>query len=198
MDLVKYVWNIKISHLKPKKSSVFLGILLFSFLLETFSTLLTMHCLKCLFHMNKHINKVVNVMFVENVSMWNVTSENISKKSTWLFWVPSWRYQYIWQLLQNQKVLIMASYSNNHYWSYTFLNPWALSYNRVVIFDFWQKPKIFFKILHCQPKFKKNLETNKLQKDSANKFSSKKTSLSLGESKPLSWISLNDSWICKK
>ena len=113
-----------------------------------------MPCLKCFFHVNIQIDKLVNVMFAEKVSMWNMTSENISKNSTWLFWVPSWRYQYIWQLLQNQKVLIMASYSNNHYWSYTFLNPWALSYNRVVIFDFWQKPKIFFKILHCQPKFK--------------------------------------------
>ena len=31
--------------------------------------------------MNKHKNKVVNVMFVENVSIWNVKSENIRKKA---------------------------------------------------------------------------------------------------------------------
>ena len=58
----------------------FVGVPLFSFLLEIFSTLLTLHCLTCIFHMIKHINKVVNVMFVENISIWNVTSENIAKK----------------------------------------------------------------------------------------------------------------------
>ena len=45
---------------QKKLSAFFVGVPLFSFLLEIF-----LHCLKGLFHMNKHINKVVNVMFVE-------------------------------------------------------------------------------------------------------------------------------------
>ena len=97
-----------------ESSAFFVGVPLFSFLLEIFSRLLTLHCLKCLFHMNNHIDKVVNVMFVEKVSIWNVTSENISKKSTWLFWVPSWKYQYFWQLLQNQKVPKNVMAISNH------------------------------------------------------------------------------------
>ena len=57
-----------------KKSGAFYeGVPLLSFLLEIFSTLLTLQCLKCLFHVIIHIDKVINVMFVENVSIWNVT-----------------------------------------------------------------------------------------------------------------------------
>ena len=108
MDFIKDVWNIEISKQEPKKSGAFfVGVPLFSFLLEIFSTLLILHCI---FYVNIHVDKVVNVMFVENVSILNVTSENISKKSTWLFLVQSWRYQYFWQLLQNRKVLGMASF----------------------------------------------------------------------------------------
>ena len=51
-----------------KKIGAFcVGVPLFSFLLEFLSTLLTLHCLKCLFHVNIHIDKVVNVMFVESI-----------------------------------------------------------------------------------------------------------------------------------
>ena len=118
---------LKCPNRNQKKSDAFyVGVPLLSFLLELLSTLLTLHCLKCLFHVNIHINKVRNVMFVENVSIWNVTSENISKKRILLFLVLSWSCQYFWQHLPNQKVQVMASFYNNHYWSYTFLNPWAL------------------------------------------------------------------------
>ena len=66
LDVLKDFINIKVSKQEPKKSNAFfLGVLLFSFLPEIFSTLLTLHCLKCLFHMNNHIDQVVNVMFVE-------------------------------------------------------------------------------------------------------------------------------------
>ena len=55
---------------EPKKSGAFfVDVLLFSFLLEIFSTLLTLLSLKCLFHVNDHRNKVVSVMFVEKVSI---------------------------------------------------------------------------------------------------------------------------------
>jgi hypothetical protein len=76
--------------------------------------------------MNSHINQVVNVMFVGKFSRWNLTPENISKKNTWLFLVPGWRFQYFRHLLQNPNLKLMAGFPNNHYWSYTFLNPWAL------------------------------------------------------------------------
>ena len=67
---------------KKKSGAFYIGVPLLSFLLEIFSTLLTLHYLKCLFHVNIHIDKVLNVMFVENVSIQNVTSEKISKKNT--------------------------------------------------------------------------------------------------------------------
>ena len=50
---------------QKKSGFFFVGVPLFSFLLEIFSTLLTLHCLKCIFHVNIHIDIVVNVMFVE-------------------------------------------------------------------------------------------------------------------------------------
>ena len=111
---------------QKKPSAFFASVPWFLFLLEIFSTLLTLHCPKCLFHMNNHINQVVNVMFVGKVSRWNVTSENICKKSTCFFLVPGRRFQYFRHLLQNPNLKLMASFSNNHYWAYTFLNPWAL------------------------------------------------------------------------
>ena len=41
------------------------GVWLFSYLLDIFSILLTLHCLKCIIHMNNHIDTVVNVMWME-------------------------------------------------------------------------------------------------------------------------------------
>ena len=93
LDFLKDVWNIEISIKEPKNTSAFFACVpWFSFILEIFSTLLTLHCLKCLFHMNSHINQVVNVRFVGKVSRLNATSENISKTSTWFFLVPGRRF----------------------------------------------------------------------------------------------------------
>ena len=39
----------------------------------------TMRCLKCLFHMNNHLNLFGSVTFVERISRRNGTSENICK-----------------------------------------------------------------------------------------------------------------------
>ena len=57
-------------NMNQKKSGAFyVGVPLLSLLREIFSTLLTLHCPKCIFHVNIHIDKVINVMFVENVSI---------------------------------------------------------------------------------------------------------------------------------
>ena len=79
------------------------------FFLELFLTLLTMHCIKGNFHMHNHINPVRNVMFVETISRWNDTSENICKKYTFFF-IPSWRFQHFWHNLQNLKLNLMTSF----------------------------------------------------------------------------------------
>ena len=47
-----------------------------NFFLEIFLKYLIMHCLKCLFHIDDHINLVGSGMFVETLSRWNGTSEN--------------------------------------------------------------------------------------------------------------------------
>ena len=48
--------------------------------------------------MKNHIAKVVNVLFVEKVLEWNVTSVNIIKKNTWLFFGSELEIQYYLQL----------------------------------------------------------------------------------------------------
>ena len=59
----------------------------FSLFIVKLSTHLTMHCLKCLFHMDNHIDLVGTVTFVERISWGNGTSENIWKKSLAFFWI---------------------------------------------------------------------------------------------------------------
>ena len=112
---LKY-WNLQTW---TKKSNAFyVGVLLLKFLLEIFSTLLTLHCLKCPFHVNIQIDKVINVMFVENISIWNVISENISKNNTWFFLGSMLEVSIFLTTFTQSK-----SFSNVH----TFLNPWALA-----------------------------------------------------------------------
>ena len=43
----------------------------FLFFLEIFTTLLTMQCPKCLFHIDNHIDQIMCVTFVEKVPRWN-------------------------------------------------------------------------------------------------------------------------------
>ena len=84
LDFVKDVSNIEISNQEPKETKCFFffaSVPWFSFLLEIFSTLLTLHCLKCLLYMNSHINQVVNVTSVRKVSRWNAISEISPKKA---------------------------------------------------------------------------------------------------------------------
>ena len=125
---LKY-WNLQTG---TKKTCVFfVGVPLFSFLLETFSTLLTLHCPKCILHVNIHIDKVINVMFVENISIWNVTSENYSKKTLdcFLFQVGDINISDNFYKIEKLKYRSVFFLSNNHYWFYIFLNPWALKRN---------------------------------------------------------------------
>ena len=95
-------WNHRKGTKKTK--SLFCTCFLILVFLEIVLTLLTLLCLNCLFHMNNHIYKVVYVMFVEIVSWWNVTSENICKTSTNFFLVPGWSSQHFKHLLKNPKL----------------------------------------------------------------------------------------------
>ena len=52
-------------------------------------------------------------------------TEHLQKRHK-IFLVPVWRLQYFRHILQNPNLKQMASCPNNHYWAYTFLNPWAL------------------------------------------------------------------------
>ena len=106
-------WNLLIGTKKNKCFYCTCFVILF--LLEIFSTLLTLLCPICLFHMNNHIDKVVHVMFVETVSGWNVTSKNIFKKSTNFFFAPGRRFQHFKHILQNAKLYLLASFSSNHW-----------------------------------------------------------------------------------
>ena len=73
------------------------------FSLKYFLTLFTWKCFKCLLHMNTHIYKVILVICVEKSSRWNSRWENIRKKSTNIFLVPSQIYQDSRHLFQNPK-----------------------------------------------------------------------------------------------
>ena len=90
----KMFWKLLYLCLGTKKNHVlFLQVFRFSqFSLEIPSTHLTMHCHKCLFHMNNHINQVVSGMIVERTSRPICTSKNIEKKSTWVFLVSGRRF----------------------------------------------------------------------------------------------------------
>ena len=69
LDFIKYVFNLDIFNWEPKKMALYLQVLGDSmFFLEIFPTHFTMHCPKCLFHMDNHIDQVGNVMFVEIIS----------------------------------------------------------------------------------------------------------------------------------
>ena len=62
---------------KKKCGAFFVSVPWFSFFIEKLSTHLTIHCLKCLFHMDNHIDFVGTVTSVERISWQNGTSENI-------------------------------------------------------------------------------------------------------------------------
>ena len=110
-----------------KKSVLFFAyVLWFLFLLEIFSTLLTLLCINCPFYMNNHIDKVVFVMFVEIFFRWNVKSENIHKKAPHFCFIPGWRSYHFRYLLQNPKLFVMSSFPVITHLTYTCLSPSAL------------------------------------------------------------------------
>ena len=97
-----------------------------TFHIETFSTNMTFITFSIrIFTWKRHLRQC-NVKSVENILKKEmIITEHINKKHQ-IFLVPVWRYQYFIHLLQNPNLKLMASFLNNHYWSYTFLNPWAL------------------------------------------------------------------------
>ena len=50
--------------------------------------------------------------------------------------VPVLRFQHFRHLLQDPNLKLMASFPNNHYWAYTFLNSWALPLVCAVVYMF--------------------------------------------------------------
>ena len=117
---------------------LFSSILWFSFLFELFSTLLKLHCQKCLFHINIHIDLSCK---------WHVCGKSFKvkcyikkqlAKTNRVFLVSSWRFQHSMQLLQNPKLLLMTSFPNNHYCAYIFLRTYAQKWNVM-------KANMFFK-----------------------------------------------------
>ena len=83
MDFINYIENLDNMDLEPKNVLLFIvaSVQWIEKILEISSTHFTMHCQKCLFHMDIHIKKFGSVLFVDQTSRWNGTSENITKKN---------------------------------------------------------------------------------------------------------------------
>ena len=80
LDCPKYFGKLYIFNLGPTNWCFFASVLLFSVFLEIPSTHLTMHCHKCISHMDNHTNQVRSVIVVEKISRWSCTSEKKFKK----------------------------------------------------------------------------------------------------------------------
>ena len=107
-DFVRFVRNVNNFNYKPKKVVIFwASVLWFSLFIEHISTLLTMHCLKFLFHIDNQIDLVVLVTFVKKNSWRNC------KKKILYFLVPSWRCQHFRHILQHPKLNLMTSFSSS-------------------------------------------------------------------------------------
>ena len=88
VDLLSPVNNFWKKKKSPKKfNCIFASVPWFLFLFKIFSTLITLHCLLCIYICFKKIivDWFVNVMFVETISRWNCTMENIIKKTPMFF-----------------------------------------------------------------------------------------------------------------
>ena len=93
-----------------------------------------------LIYMTIHMEKTFKAMQCQKCRKYFKTkweSRNTCKTSTWFFWVPGWRFQYFRHLLQNPNLKLMAGFPINHYWSYTFLNPWALSKSSEILYNLY-------------------------------------------------------------
>ena len=127
MDFVKDVWNIKISVQEPKTIKCSFCWCFWCHISSwNFSH---KHDIYNWIYMTFHMEKTFKAMQCQKCSKYfkkKWESWNTRKKSTWFILVPWWRFQYFRLLLQNPNIKLMASFPNNHYWSYTFLNPWAL------------------------------------------------------------------------
>ena len=102
----KMCLNLNIFNLKLKKIYMcFFQVLRDClFFLEIFTTLLTMQCPKCLFHMYNQIDQVRFVTCVKKVSRYNSASKYIyKKKHQFFFWLheEDFRISYIFYKIQN-------------------------------------------------------------------------------------------------
>ena len=88
-----------------------------TFHIETFSTNMTFTTLSIwLFRWKRHFRQC-NVKKYEN-------NQTPTKKHL-IFFGSVLEISIFQTFLQNPNLKLMASFLNNHYWSYTFLNPWA-------------------------------------------------------------------------
>ena len=85
-DFVKYFWIFLIFAWEEKVFHVvFKGVLWFSVFLKIFSTNITSHCPRCLFHLNNHKDSAGWVITLERISRWTELNGNINKKGTIFF-----------------------------------------------------------------------------------------------------------------
>ena len=97
-----------------------------TFKIETFSTNMAFTTLsKWIFTRKRHL-KQCNVKSVKNISRRNENNGIPSKEAPTFFWFLWGDFNISDIFLQNPSLILMSYFPNNHYWAYTFLNPWAL------------------------------------------------------------------------
>ena len=127
MDFVKDVWNIEISGQERKKKPVLFLQMFFNvtFLLETFPTNMTFATwFIWLLIWKRHLWQC-NVKSIENISRRNKNHKTLAKKAL-VFFGSLLEISIFQTSFTNPNLKLMAGFSNNHYCSYTFLNPLAL------------------------------------------------------------------------
>ena len=108
------------------------------FFLEVFTTLLTIQCPICLFHMGNHIDQVRCVTFVEKVSRWNSASKNIYKKHLNFFGS-------LWKISKYHKAFTKSKPSNELHGLFCFMSLFPIYWltigiliYRLVCYILWQ------------------------------------------------------------
>ena len=96
-----------------------------TFHIESFSTDITFTTLSIwIFTWKRHLTQC-NVKSVKIFQEEMRITEHLQKNH--LFFVLVWWFPYFRHLLQNPNLILLSSITNNHYWAYAFLNPWALT-----------------------------------------------------------------------
>ena len=132
LDFVKDVWNVRISNLEPKKNVVLI-LWMFSYVTyypETISTNMTYTTKSIWLFMWKRQLRHINVKSVENISRRNKNHKTCAKKALTFFWflIGDFNIPSIFYKIQNWNEWQLVSVITH--WTYSFLNPWALSHKR--------------------------------------------------------------------